>query len=124
MRQVCASRAAMPPFCAAGRKRSIAIARLIAEATVPMIKHLDGICYVYIDAQADIEKALKIGFNAKCHRYGTCNTMETLLVHRAVAATVLPQLAQLYATKQVELRADAEALAILQAANYPHLVAA
>ncbi|WP_348693874.1 glutamate-5-semialdehyde dehydrogenase [Duganella fentianensis] len=100
------------------------IARLMAEATVPMIKHLDGICHVYIDAQADIEKALKIGFNAKCHRYGTCNTMETLLVHRAVAATVLPQLAQLYATKQVELRADAEALAILQAANYPHLVAA
>ncbi|WP_374362044.1 glutamate-5-semialdehyde dehydrogenase [Pseudoduganella danionis] len=100
------------------------IARLMAEATVPMIKHLDGICHVYIDAQADIEKALKIGFNAKCHRYGTCNTMETLLVHRAVAPTVLPQLAQLYATKQVELRADAEALAILQAANYPHLVAA
>ncbi len=100
------------------------IARLMAEATVPMIKHLDGICHVYIDAQADIEKALKIAFNAKCHRYGTCNTMETLLVHRAVAATVLPQLAQLYATKQVELRADAEALAILQAANYPHLVAA
>lgn len=100
------------------------IARLMAEATVPMIKHLDGICHVYIDAQADIEKALKIGFNAKCHRYGTCNTMETLLVHRAIAPAVLPQLAQLYATKQVELRADAEALAILQAANYPHLVAA
>jgi len=100
------------------------IARLMAEATVPMIKHLDGICHVYIDAQADIEKALKIAFNAKCHRYGTCNTMETLLVHRAIATTVLPQLAQLYATKQVELRADAEALAILQAAHYPHLVAA
>ncbi|MYM40511.1 glutamate-5-semialdehyde dehydrogenase [Duganella qianjiadongensis] len=100
------------------------IARLMAEATVPMIKHLDGICHVYIDAQADVEKALKIAFNAKCHRYGTCNTMETLLVHRAIAPTVLPQLAQLYATKQVELRADAEALAILQAANYPHLVAA
>lgn len=100
------------------------IARLMAEATVPMIKHLDGICHVYIDAQADIEKALKIAFNAKCHRYGTCNTMETLLVHRAIAPTVLPQLAQLYATKEVELRADAEALAILQAANYPHLVAA
>jgi len=100
------------------------IARLIAEATVPMIKHLDGICHVYIDAQADLEKAVKIAFNAKCHRYGTCNTMETLLIARAIAADVLPQLAQLYATKQVELRADAEALALLQAAGYPHLVAA
>ncbi|MBY0557532.1 MAG: glutamate-5-semialdehyde dehydrogenase [Burkholderiaceae bacterium] len=100
------------------------IARLMAEATVPMIKHLDGICHVYIDAQADIEKALKIAFNAKCHRYGTCNTMETLLIARAIAPAVLPQLAQLYATKQVELRADAEALALLQAAGYPHLLAA
>ena len=56
------------------------IARLMAEATVPMIKHLDGICHVYIDAKADLAKALPIAFNAKCHRYGTCNTMETLLV--------------------------------------------
>lgn len=98
------------------------IARLMEEATVPMIKHLDGICHVFIDAQADLEKALPIAFNAKCHRYGTCNTMETLLVARAIAPTVLPQLAQLYATKQVELRADPEALALL--AGYPHLVAA
>ncbi|WP_308924128.1 glutamate-5-semialdehyde dehydrogenase [Janthinobacterium sp. J1-1] len=98
------------------------IARLMNEATVPMIKHLDGICHVYIDAKADITKALDIGFNAKCHRYGTCNTMETLLVARAIAPTVLPQLAERYLTKQVELRADPEALAIL--AGYPHLVAA
>lgn len=98
------------------------IARLMNEATVPMIKHLDGICHVYIDAKADIAKALDIGFNAKCHRYGTCNTMETLLVARAIAPTVLPQLAERYLTKQVELRADPEALAILQ--GYPHLVAA
>ncbi|MYM82520.1 glutamate-5-semialdehyde dehydrogenase [Duganella sp. FT50W] len=98
------------------------IARLMAEATVPMIKHLDGICHVYIDAKADLKKALDIGFNAKCHRYGTCNTMETLLVARAVAPAVLPQLAALYATKQVELRADPEAAAILQ--GYPHLAAA
>lgn len=98
------------------------IARLMDEATVPMIKHLDGICHVYIDAKADITKALDIGFNAKCHRYGTCNTMETLLVARAIAPTVLPQLAERYLTKQVELRADPEALAILQ--GYPHLVAA
>jgi glutamate-5-semialdehyde dehydrogenase len=98
------------------------IARLMAEATVPMIKHLDGICHVYIDDKADIDKALAIAFNAKCHRYGTCNTMETLLVARGIAPTVLPRLAELYATKSVELRADPEAFAIL--AGYPHLVAA
>ncbi len=98
------------------------IARLIDESTVPMIKHLDGICHVYIDAKADLAKALPIAFNAKCHRYGTCNTMETLLVDRAVAAAVLPKLAALYLEKQVELRADPEAHAIL--AGYPHLVAA
>jgi len=98
------------------------IARLMAEATVPMIKHLDGICHVYIDDKADIDKALAIAFNAKCHRYGTCNTMETLLVARGIAPTVLPHLAELYATKDVELRADPEAFAIL--AGYPHLVAA
>ena len=98
------------------------IARLMNEATVPMIKHLDGICHVYIDAKADIAKAVDIGFNAKCHRYGTCNTMETLLVARAIAPAVLPQLAERYSSKQVELRADPEALAIL--AGYPHLVAA
>lgn len=98
------------------------IARLIAEATVPMIKHLDGICHVYIDTRADLEKAVAIAFNAKCHRYGTCNTMETLLVARAIAPAVLPRLAALYAAKEVELRADPEALALL--AGYPHLVAA
>ena len=100
------------------------IARLMEEATVPMIKHLDGICHVYIDAKADLKKAVDIGFNAKCHRYGTCNTMETLLVARTIAPAVLPELAKLYATKEVELRADPEALAILSAAGYPHLVAA
>ena len=98
------------------------IARLMKESTVPMIKHLDGICHVYIDAKADLAKALPIAFNAKCHRYGTCNTMETLLVARSIAPTVLPQLAALYAEKQVELRADPEAYAILQ--GYPQLVEA
>jgi len=98
------------------------IARLMQESTVPMIKHLDGICHVYIDAKADVDKALAIAFNAKCHRYGTCNTMETLLVSRAIAPTVLPRLAELYATEEVELRADPKSLAIL--AGYPHLVAA
>jgi glutamate-5-semialdehyde dehydrogenase len=98
------------------------IARLMAEATVPMIKHLDGICHVYIDNKADIAKALRIAMNAKTHRYGTCNTMETLLVARDVAPVVLPQLAGLYQTKEVELRADPESFAILR--GYPHLVEA
>lgn len=100
------------------------IERLMKEATVPMIKHLDGICHVYIDARADLAKAVPIAFNAKCHRYGTCNTMETLLVDRAIAASVLPLLAPLYREQAVELRADPTALAILHAAAYPHLVAA
>jgi glutamate-5-semialdehyde dehydrogenase len=100
------------------------IARLMEEATVPMIKHLDGICHVYIDAKADMQKALDIAFNAKCHRYGTCNTMETLLVHRAIAPQVLPELAKLYATKEVELRADPESHAILAGARYAHLAQA
>ncbi|HEV7817094.1 MAG TPA: glutamate-5-semialdehyde dehydrogenase [Janthinobacterium sp.] len=98
------------------------IARLMADATVPMIKHLDGICHVYIDAAADPRKALAIAFNSKCHRYGTCNTMETLLLARAVAPQLLPQLAALYAQEEVELRADAEALALL--AGYPRLAPA
>src|SRR3569833_4243486 len=98
------------------------IERLMKESKVPMIKHLDGICHVYIDDKDDIDKALKVAFNAKCHRYGTCNTMETLLVARAIAPQVLPKLAELYATMDVELRADEEARKLL--ADYPHLQAA
>ncbi len=98
------------------------IERLMKESKVPMIKHLDGICHVYIDDSADLAKALPVAFNAKCHRYGTCNTMETLLVARSIAPTVLPQLARLYAEKEVELRADPEALQIL--AGYPKLTPA
>jgi glutamate-5-semialdehyde dehydrogenase len=98
------------------------IERLIKEATVPMIKHLDGICHVYIDSKADVAKALRIALNAKTHRYGTCNTMETLLVARDLAPAVLPQLAALYAEKQVELRADPESHAILS--GYPQLLQA
>jgi glutamate-5-semialdehyde dehydrogenase len=90
------------------------IARLMQEATVPMIKHLDGICHVYIDDKADLQKAVPVAFNAKCHRYGTCNTMETLLVARSVAPAFLPAVAALYQEKQVELRCDPEAAAILQ----------
>ncbi len=102
------------------------IERLMREATVPMIKHLDGICHVYIDDKADVEKALRIAFNAKCHRYGTCNTMETLLLARSIAAQVLPELAKLYLEKKVELRCDEGSYALLadSSISYPYLVAA
>ena len=98
------------------------IERLMRESKVPMIKHLDGICHVYIDDKADLQKALDVAFNAKCHRYGTCNTMETLLVARGVADQVLPKLAELYAAKEVEWRCDLEASRVLF--NYPYLKSA
>ena len=80
------------------------IARISKEATIPVIKHLDGICHVYIDQTADIDKAIRIAVNAKTHRYGVCNAMETLLVAEGIAATVLPLLAEEYRVKNVELR--------------------
>ncbi|ABC32497.1 Gamma-glutamyl phosphate reductase [Hahella chejuensis KCTC 2396] len=80
------------------------IERISREARVPVIKHLDGVCHVFIDRDADLNKALTIAVNSKTQRYGTCNTMETLLVDAPVAATILPQLAQAYAEKGVELR--------------------
>jgi glutamate-5-semialdehyde dehydrogenase len=85
------------------------IARIMAESRIPMIKHLDGVCHVYIDDAADLAKAVRIADNAKTQRYGTCNTMETLLVHEAIAPKVLPELAKIYAGKGVELRGDAGA---------------
>ncbi len=80
------------------------IARISKDATIPVIKHLDGICHVYIDDKADIDKAIKIAINAKTHRYGVCNAMETLLVAEGIAAKVLPLLADIYLEKGVELR--------------------
>ncbi len=80
------------------------IERISAEATIPVIKHLHGVCHVYIDDKADMDKAVKVAFNAKTQRYGTCNTMETLLVARAVAGQVLPELARMYQEAGVELR--------------------
>ena len=80
------------------------IERISQDARVPVIKHLDGVCHVYIDAGADHAMALEIAVNAKTQRYGTCNTMETLLVAAAEAATLLPQLAAAFAAKGVELR--------------------
>ena len=94
------------------------IARLMEEARVPMIKHLDGICHVYIDDRADLCKALAVCDNAKTHRYGTCNTMETLLVARGIARAALPPLARVYRDKGVELRVDAQARAALEAARW------
>ena len=89
------------------------IERISEEAKVPVIKHLDGICHVYIDDEADLEKAIRIADNAKTHRYGVCNAMETLLVARSVADKVLPPLCRIYLDKGVELRGDDAARAII-----------
>jgi len=90
------------------------IERISQDARVPVIKHLHGVCHVYIDDKADVEKAIKVAFNAKTQRYGTCNTMETLLVNQQVAEQVLPPLGKLYLDKGVELRGDAATRAILK----------
>ncbi len=83
------------------------IERIASEARIPVIKHLDGVCHVYIDAAADLDKAIRIADNSKTQRYGTCNTMETLLVHQDIAREVLPALCKIYLDKGVELRGDA-----------------
>ena len=80
------------------------IERISKEATIPVIKHLDGICHVYIDDKADLDKAINIAVNAKTHRYGVCNAMETLLVAEGIATKVLPLLSDIYLKKGVELR--------------------
>jgi glutamate-5-semialdehyde dehydrogenase len=82
------------------------IERISSEARIPIIKHLHGVCHVYIDDQADMEKAVRIADNAKTQRYGTCNTMETLLVAEMIAPKVLPKLCKIYLDKGVELRGD------------------
>jgi glutamate-5-semialdehyde dehydrogenase len=82
------------------------IERLMRESRIPMIKHLHGVCHTYIDDKADLKKAIRIADNAKTQRLGTCNTMETLLVARAIAPKVLPPLAKIYAAKHIELRGD------------------
>lgn len=91
------------------------IERISNDAKVPVIKHLDGICHVYIDDKADLEKAFDIALNSKTHRYGVCNAMETLLVHVDVAADILPRLAQAYRDKGVELRGCERVQAIIEA---------
>jgi glutamate-5-semialdehyde dehydrogenase len=85
------------------------IERLSRESRIPMIKHLDGVCHVYVDDRADAEMAVRIADNAKTQRYGTCNTMETLLVAEGIAPRVLPRIGAIYAGKGVEMRADEQA---------------
>ena len=93
------------------------IERISAESRVPVIKHLDGVCHVYIDDGADIDMAIAIAVNAKTQRYGTCNTMETLLVADSMAARVLPLLERAYTAAGVELRGCDQARAILPGAS-------
>ena len=98
------------------------IARLMAEARVPMIKHLDGICHTYIDADADVAMAIKVCDNAKTQRYAPCNAMETLLVNKEIAPQVLPALCKIYQDKGVELRVDALTRKTLEVAGFEKLV--
>jgi glutamate-5-semialdehyde dehydrogenase len=98
------------------------IARLMAEARVPMIKHLDGICHTYIDADADVALAVKVCDNAKTQRYAPCNAMETLLVNQTIASKVLPELCKIYQEKGVELRVDALTRTTLEASGFKNLV--
>jgi len=93
------------------------IERISRDAKVPVIKHLDGVCHVYIDDDADDDMAISIAINAKTQRYGTCNTMETLLVAASKAGQVLPRLAQAYAAAGVELRACPRTLLVLPEAK-------
>ena len=89
------------------------IKRISDEACIPVIKHLDGVCHVYIDEGADLDKSIGIADNSKTQRYGTCNTMETLLVHEKMAREVLPPLCKIYLDKGVELRGDKSSCAIV-----------
>jgi len=89
------------------------IERLMRESRIPMIKHLHGVCHTYIDDKADLKKAIRIADNAKTQRLGTCNTMETLLVARGIAARVLPPLCRIYLKKGIELRGDEESRMIV-----------
>jgi len=89
------------------------IRRVADEATVPVIKHLDGVCHVFIDEHADVDMAIRIADNAKTQRYSPCNTMETLLVHAGIAPRVLPRLCRIYVDKGVELRGDPAARALV-----------
>lgn len=89
------------------------IERVAAEARVPVIKHLDGNCHVYVDAEVDLELAVQVTDNAKTQKYSPCNAAESLLVHAAQAAAFLPRIGAVFAQKQVEMRCDERAAALL-----------
>jgi glutamate-5-semialdehyde dehydrogenase len=89
------------------------VERVMRESRIPMIKHLDGVCHVYIDDRADVDKAIRIADNAKTQRYGVCNAMETLLVAEGIAPMVLPALGKIYRDKGVELRGDDKSRALV-----------
>lgn len=98
------------------------IERISREAKVPVIKHLDGNCHVYVDAEVDLEMALRVTDNAKTQKYSPCNAAESLLVHRDVAARFLPRIAAVFAAKGVEMRCDAAAKALLAAVQGANVV--
>jgi glutamate-5-semialdehyde dehydrogenase len=94
------------------------VERVAKESLIPVIKHLDGVCHVYVDKDADLQKALSIADNAKTQRYGTCNTMETLLIHESIAPTFLPEIGKILSEKNIEIRADdASRIHLLNALN-------
>lgn len=101
------------------------IARLEKESLVPMIRHLDGICHTYVDADADLDMAVRVTDNAKTQRFSPCNATETLLVHEAVAEDFLPRIATIFMQKNVEMRCDEKSFALLSKAGFPvvHAVA-
>jgi glutamate-5-semialdehyde dehydrogenase len=93
------------------------IERISADARIPVIKHLDGNCHVYVDDEADLEKAIRIVENSKTQRLGTCNTTESLLVARSMAKTALPKIAEMLISKGIEIRGCAETCALIKAAK-------
>ncbi|MGB7345890.1 MAG: glutamate-5-semialdehyde dehydrogenase [Pirellulaceae bacterium] len=99
------------------------IRRVVAEATMPVIKHYDGNCHVYVDASADVNMATSVIENAKCQRMGVCNACESLLIHQSIASTALPAIATRLRQNSIELRADDRAAAILQDADIPCIAA-
>ena len=100
------------------------IERISREARVPVIKHLDGNCHVYVDAEADLDQAVAVTDNAKTQKYSPCNAAESLLVHEAIAATFLPKIGAVFAAKGVEMRVDGQSLAMLKAVPGAKLTAA
>lgn len=99
------------------------VERINAQATVPVIKHLDGVCHTYVDNEADLMKAYHVVDNAKTHRYAPCNTMETLLLNEKIIKAFLPEMATLLVEKGVEIRACETTLAVLKANNIPAIIA-